>query len=85
MITLPFKEERLTKLFKDTIEKSYEEDSIEFSDYDLVVIFHAGIGQDFSLPFLDPTPEDIPSTFIDSEMIQPISGISKFDCRKSYY
>ena len=58
-------------MFKDTIEKSYEEDSIEFSDYDLVVIFHAGIGQDFSLPFLDPTPEDIPSTFIDSEMMQP--------------
>ena len=78
-------EERLVELFKDTIEKSYEEDSIEFSDYDLVVIFHAGIGQDFSLPFLDPTPEDIPSTFIDSEMIQPISRISKCDCRKSYY
>ena len=68
------KEERLTRLFKDTIEKSYETDSIKFSDYDLVVIFHAGIGQDFSLPFLDPTPEDIPSTFIDSEMIQKYLG-----------
>ena len=45
------KEERLTNLFKDTIEKSYELDSIEFSDYDLIVLFHAGIGQDFSLPF----------------------------------
>ena len=71
------KEERLTKLFKDTIEKSYEEDSIKFSDYDLIVIFHAGIGQDFSLPFLDPTPEDIPSTFIDSEMIREYLRISK--------
>ena len=35
-------EERLVDLFKDTIEKSYEEDSIEFSDYDLLLIFHAG-------------------------------------------
>ena len=68
------KEERLANLFKDTIEKSYELDSIEFSDYDLIVIFHAGIGQDFSLPFLDPTPEDIPSTFIDSQMIQQYLG-----------
>ena len=61
-------------MFKDAIEKSYEEDSIKFSDYDLIVIFHAGIGQDFSLPFLDPTPEDIPSTFIDSEMIREYLG-----------
>ena len=67
-------EKRLIKLFVDAIEQSYQEDSIEFSDYDLIVIFHAGIGQDFSLPFLDPTPEDIPSTFIDSEMIREHLG-----------
>ena len=35
----------------------------------MIVIFHAGIGQDFSLPFLDPTPEDIPSTYIDNNMV----------------
>ena len=67
-------EEKLTNLFKDAIEQSYDEDKIEFSKYDLVVIFHAGIGQDFSLPFLDPTPEDIPSTFIDGDMIQEYLG-----------
>ena len=33
------------------------------------MVFHAGIGQDFSLPFLDPTPEDIPSTYVDNEMV----------------
>ena len=44
-------EERLTQLFVDAIEKSYSVDSIEFSNYDLVIVFHAGIGQDFSLPF----------------------------------
>ena len=51
-------------------------DQINFSSYDLVVVFHAGIGQDFSLPFLDPTPEDIPSTYIDQAMIQDHLGIS---------
>ncbi|MBL7013392.1 MAG: T9SS type A sorting domain-containing protein [Candidatus Marinimicrobia bacterium] len=62
-------EERITFLLKDAVNKSFELDHINFSDYDLIVIFHAGIGQDFSLPFLDPTPEDIPSTFVDEEMI----------------
>ena len=69
-------EEKLTELFKDAIERSYDEDTIQFSKYDLVVIFHAGIGQDFSLPFLDPTPEDIPSTFVDGDMIQEYFGNS---------
>ena len=62
-------EKRLTELFRDASEKAYAEDQIDFSNYDLIVVFHAGIGQDFSLPFLDPTPEDIPSTYIDNSMI----------------
>ena len=62
-------ESRLTELLKDAANKAYEIDSIDFSSYDLIVVFHAGIGQDFSLPFLDPTPEDIPSTYVDPNMI----------------
>ena len=38
------------------------------------MVFHAGIGQDFALPFLDPTPEDIPSTFVDQKMIFESTG-----------
>ena len=49
-------------------------DGIDYDIYDIIVVFHAGIGQDFALPFLDPTPEDIPSTFIDSEMINNSIG-----------
>ena len=63
-------ERRITKLFIDAVEKAYEVDSINIEDFDLIVIFHAGIGQDFSLPFLDPTPEDIPSTYVDDKMIK---------------
>ena len=49
-------EKRLTELFKDASEKAYSQDQIDFSNYDVVVVFHAGIGQDFSLPFLDLRP-----------------------------
>ncbi len=64
-----FHEERITELFIESIKKAYSKDGIEFSDDDLVVVVHAGIGQDFALPFLDPTPEDIPSTYIDADML----------------
>jgi M6 family metalloprotease-like protein len=63
-------EEKITKLFQDVIILANLEDEINFSNYDLIVVFHAGIGQDFSLPFLDPTPQDIPSTYIDNDMIK---------------
>ena len=63
-------EEKITKFFQDAIILANLEDEINFSNYDLIVVFHAGIGQDFSLPFLDPTPQDIPSTYVDNEMIK---------------
>ena len=67
-------DERITELFRDAIDIAYTTDSINFSLYDHIVIFHAGIGQDFSLPFLDPTPEDIPSTLVDKEMLDKYLG-----------
>ena len=49
---------------------------IQFEDFDFVIVFHAGIGQDFSLPYLDPTPEDIPSTYVDRDMLgEPFQGV----------
>ena len=70
------KEERITKFFSDAINEAYLVDQIDFSSYDLIVVFHAGIGQDFSLPFLDPTPEDIPSTYVDNKMLLEHLGTS---------
>ncbi|MDP7565640.1 MAG: T9SS type A sorting domain-containing protein [Candidatus Marinimicrobia bacterium] len=63
-------EQRLTELFKEAVELAYSTDGFEPSNDDLIVVIHAGIGQDFSLPFLDPTPEDIPSTYVDGDMLQ---------------
>ena len=70
------KEERLVKLFKDAISVADSINSIDFEDFDFVIVFHAGIGQDFSLPYLDPTPEDIPSTYVDKDMLgNPFLGV----------
>ena len=76
-------EKRLTELFRDAVTEAYTMDQINFSSYDLVVVFHAGIGQDFSLPFLDPTPEDIPSTYVDQAMIQDHLGVSSISFNDS--
>jgi len=70
------KEERLVTLFKDALTLADSLHHIPFEDFDFAIIFHAGIGQDFSLPYLDPTPEDIPSTYVDREMLDvPFLGI----------
>ena len=69
-----FSEERLTELFHDALQAAYARDSLDFPEGSIIIIFHAGIGQDFSLPFLDPTPEDIPSTFVDPDMITKYYG-----------
>ncbi|NQT96728.1 MAG: hypothetical protein HQ562_03200 [Candidatus Marinimicrobia bacterium] len=76
-------ERRLTELLRDAVSKAFETDSIDFSAFDLIVVFHAGIGQDFSLPYIDPTPEDIPSTYIDPAMVYThigSEGIVVGDC-----
>ncbi len=62
-------EERIVELFSDAINTADQSGNIIFSQYDLVVVFHAGLSQDFAFDF-DSTPEDIPSTFIDYQMIR---------------
>ncbi|MCJ7802897.1 MAG: hypothetical protein MUP82_11140, partial [Candidatus Marinimicrobia bacterium] len=62
-------ESRIVELFSDAIITAYQSGNIIFSQYDLVVVFHAGVSQDFAFDF-DSTPEDIPSTFIDYQMIR---------------
>lgn len=61
-------EKRLVELFTDAITIADQSDNIIFSNYDVVVVFHAGVSQDFAFDF-DTTPEDIPSTYIDYKMI----------------
>ena len=55
---------RLAELFVEAVQIA-DIDDVDFSQYDVVVVFHAGVGQDFDL-FLDPTPYDIPSAYLNS-------------------
>ncbi|MBL7066561.1 MAG: T9SS type A sorting domain-containing protein [Candidatus Marinimicrobia bacterium] len=56
---------RLAELFVEAVQLADLDTNINFSQYDVVVVFHAGVGQDFDL-FLDPTPYDIPSAYLNS-------------------
>lgn len=52
---------KLTELFVQSVIKA--ENEVDFSNYDAVLVFHAGTGKDFNLGY-DATPFDIPSAYI---------------------
>ncbi|MCJ7811949.1 hypothetical protein MUP95_01345, partial [bacterium] len=52
----------LAELFRGAIQLA-DAKGILFSEYDCIIIFHAGVGRDINLG-LDPTPSDIPSAFL---------------------
>ncbi len=77
----PFLEEdsidiRLAELFIEAVELADED--INFADYDVVVIFHAGVGQDFAFD-LDPTPYDIPSVYLNGDDIAKAVNADNFN------
>ncbi|MFC1565640.1 T9SS type A sorting domain-containing protein [Candidatus Neomarinimicrobiota bacterium] len=76
-------EERIVQLFRDAIIVAHQTDNINFGQYDLVVVFHAGVSQDFTFDF-DSTPEDIPSTFIDYQMIRKHIDDDGIDAGNTY-
>jgi hypothetical protein len=76
-------EERIVELFSDAIITAYQSDNIIFNQYDLVVVFHAGVSQDFAFDF-DSTPEDIPSTYIDYQMISDNIGNEGIQVGETY-
>jgi len=63
----------LSQLFVDAINEAKTDTDIKFSDYDLVVIFHAGVGKDIGLDF-DETPKDIPSLFLAEKFLKKYLG-----------
>jgi M6 family metalloprotease-like protein len=55
----------LVMLFRDAV-LSADTAGVDFSSYDVVIVFHAGVGRDLDLGY-DPTPRDIPSAFLTLE------------------
>ncbi|RMF60238.1 MAG: hypothetical protein D6748_04560, partial [Calditrichaeota bacterium] len=64
----------LARLLQEAVQKADADPDIQFSRYDAVVVFHAGVGRDIDLG-LDNTPQDIPSLFITSTFLQNNLGI----------
>ena len=54
--------ERLAQLFIDAVQKADLSNDFIFSEFDVVTVFHAGVGKDIDLGF-DETPQDIPSIY----------------------
>ncbi|MAV58395.1 MAG: hypothetical protein CMG07_00385 [Candidatus Marinimicrobia bacterium] len=73
-LTNAFKETLI--LAKDDIISLQSNDVID-TDNTLLVVFHAGVGQDFAVPFLDPTPYDLSSAYIDPLMLDGWDSISE--------
>ncbi|MBD3225182.1 MAG: T9SS type A sorting domain-containing protein [Caldithrix sp.] len=73
----------IAELFVDAVQAADDQDDIPFQNYDLVVIFHAGVGKDVDIGY-DPTPQDIPSLFVTEKFInnalpESFSGIEVND------
>ena len=75
-------ENKLTELYVETVIKSADAivDISEQRGWDddefIVVVFHAGLGQDLGSPGFDPTIYDIHSAYIDSNMLSECSSLS---------
>jgi len=54
---------RLGELFRDAINIADKNSTLDFSEFDVYIVFHAGVGSEFSQDF-DTTPNDIPSVFL---------------------
>ena len=67
------KKQRWSELLKDAVAVAQDNNGPDFSAYDVVIVFHAGVGADFSFDF-DATPYDIQSVFIDFETLKETLG-----------
>ena len=64
----------ISRLFVDAVKAADRSNAgIDFSKYDLVVVFHAGVGRDVNLGF-DPTPQDIPSLYLSDAFFRKTLG-----------
>jgi M6 family metalloprotease-like protein len=57
---------QLAQLFIDALSAADQDADIHFGDFDLVTIFHAGVGKDIDFGY-DATPQDLPSLYLNSD------------------
>ncbi|HQV32916.1 MAG TPA: hypothetical protein PKV71_13610, partial [Calditrichia bacterium] len=64
----------VAELLRDAVMAADADPLVDFSRYQAVVVFHAGVGRDINLGF-DETPQDIPSLYVTSSFLQENLGI----------
>jgi M6 family metalloprotease-like protein len=59
------KNRRLCELLSDSFIEADKDPAVDFSQYNSFIVFHAGVGADFSInPYYNPFPNDVPSVFL---------------------
>ncbi len=71
-------DQRLAELFRDAVKLADASGQIDFSKFDIVIVFHAGVGAEFTQDF-DTTPSDIPSVFLNFEDLKKTIGNNAAD------
>ena len=66
-------DQRLAELLRDGFQEAYNQDHIPVADYDIYLLFHAGIGNDIATDY-NQTPNDIPSAFLNFAHLQRTLG-----------
>ncbi|UCE05043.1 MAG: VCBS repeat-containing protein [bacterium] len=66
-------DQRLAELFRDAIVVADTNSNIDFSKFNVFIIFHAGVGWEFTQEF-DTTPNDIPSVFLNFNDLKKTIG-----------
>ncbi len=66
-------DQRLAELFRDAFIAADASGKIDFSKFDVFIIFHAGVGSEFTQEY-DTTPSDIPSVFFNYNDLKTTIG-----------
>ncbi|MFC1563935.1 T9SS type A sorting domain-containing protein [candidate division KSB1 bacterium] len=72
---------RLGELIRDAVQLADSDPAVDFTGFNAVIIFHAGVGSEFALEeeALNPTPHDIPSVYMNLEDLQSTIGAGQTD------
>ena len=66
-------DQKLSELLRDALTAADSSESFSASQYNVFMIFHAGVGQDVALDY-DTSPRDIPSAFLNFDHLKKTLG-----------
>jgi M6 family metalloprotease-like protein len=67
----------VARFFRDAVRQA-DAAGVRFSDYDCLIVFHAGVGGDLAFDY-DPTPRDMPSMFLNLDDLKANLPAAEFN------